>query len=90
MSEKYVFQVVKSLTGKTLGGYIEEQRLKMAEELFSQNVDINDIPARIGYTSVNTFYKAFKRVYQMSPGRWRASSQAGPDFGGASVPDSGG
>ena len=90
VSEKYVFQVVKSLTGKTLGGYIEEQRLKMAEELLSQNVDINDIPARIGYTSVNTFYKAFKRVYQMSPGRWRASSQAGPEFGGASVPDSGG
>ncbi|MGI6254418.1 MAG: helix-turn-helix domain-containing protein [Acutalibacter sp.] len=90
VSEKYVFQVVKSLTGKTLGCYIEEQRLKMAEELLAQNVDINDIPLQIGYTSVNTFYKAFKRVYQMSPGRWRASSQMPPDLGEVGAPGSGG
>lgn len=76
VAEKYVFSVVKSCTGKSLGDYVEVLRLKKAEELLLSHMDINEIPGQIGYNSINTFYKAFKRVYDTSPGKWRASKQS--------------
>ncbi len=81
VSEKYVFQVVKTCTGQSLGEYIEKLRLKKAEELLRCNVDIHEIPAQIGYNSINTFYKAFKRVYQVSPGKWRDAKEDSPPLG---------
>ncbi|WMJ86698.1 helix-turn-helix domain-containing protein [Anaerocolumna sp. MB42-C2] len=72
ISEKYVFTIIKSLTGKSLGEFIEQLRFAKVEELLRSSVDINEIPALVGFNSVNTFYKAFKRKYGVSPGKWRS------------------
>ncbi|GEM_PF-4073710 len=72
VSEKYVFTLVKSHTGKSLGEFIEQVRFSKVEELLGSSVDINEIPALVGFNSVNTFYKAFKRNYGVSPGKWRS------------------
>ena len=75
VSEKYVFTLVKSHTGKSLGEFIEQLRFTKVEELLETSVDINEIPAMVGFNSVNTFYKAFKRKYGVSPGKWRSMIQ---------------
>lgn len=72
VSEKYVFTLVKNHTGKSLGEFIEQLRFSKVEELLGKGVDINEIPALVGFNSVNTFYKAFKRKYGVSPGKWRS------------------
>ena len=73
VSEKYVFSIIKNHTGKSLGDFIEQLRFSRAEELLRSNVDINQIPEMVGFNSINTFYKAFKRIYGVSPGKWRSN-----------------
>lgn len=71
ISEKYVFSLVKAETGKSLGEYIEQVRFQRVEELLAEKESINSIALRVGFNSVNTFYKAFKRIYGTSPAKWR-------------------
>lgn len=71
ISEKYVFSLVKTQTGKSLGEYIESIRFAKAEQMLRDDVSISEIPERIGINSINTFYKAFKRIYGISPAKWR-------------------
>lgn len=71
LSEKYIFHVVKCLTGKTLGEYIKGLRFQQVEKLLLSDIDIKSIPGKTGFYSVNTFYKAFKRAYGMPPGEWK-------------------
>ena len=79
ITEKYVFQIVRDCTGKSLGDLIKEIRFSKAEELLLSAVDINKIPEQIGFNSLNTFYKAFKRNYGISPGQWRELNQEGQE-----------
>lgn len=83
VTEKYVFQIVRDCTGKSLGDLIKEIRFSEAEKLLQESVDINKIPERIGFNSLNTFYKAFKRNYGISPGQWRELSREGQIKGSA-------
>lgn len=78
VTEKYVFQIVRDCTGKSLGDLIKEIRFEKAEELLQKEVDINKIPEQIGFNSLNTFYKAFKRNYGISPGQWREMNRENP------------
>lgn len=71
ISEKYVFSLVKAETGKSLGEYIEQVRFQRVEELLAEKESINSIALQVGFNSVNTFYKAFKRIYGTSPAKWR-------------------
>lgn len=49
ITEKYVFQIVRDCTGKSLGDLIKEIRFSEAEKLLQESVDINKIPERIGF-----------------------------------------
>ena len=52
----------------TFAAYVEEKRLAYAFELLSnQNLTVNSVSNQCGFASVNTFYKAFKRKYGISP-----------------------
>lgn len=79
VTEKYVFQIVRDCTGKSLGDLIKEIRFIKAEELLQSTIDINKIPDKIGFNSLNTFYKAFKRNYGISPGQWRELNKEGQE-----------
>ena len=58
----------KKVTDITITEYIEKKRLKLATELLSKNQDtIGEIVTKCGYTSYNSFYKAYKRVYGTAP-----------------------
>lgn len=73
ISEKYVFSLVRAETGKSLGEYMEQVRFQHVEELLTAKESIHGIALQVGFNSVNTFYKAFKRVYGTSPAKWRDS-----------------
>ena len=84
VSEKYVFTLVKSMTDRSLGEYLEQLRFARVEELLRGDVEISEIPRQVGYRSVNTFYKSFKRRYGVAPGKWREQVQSSD---GAALPD---
>ena len=52
----------------TVSAYIESSRMKMANQLL-RNTDtaIQEIAKAVGYSTVNSFYKAYKRLYNESP-----------------------
>ena len=72
MSEAYISRLIKSSTGCTYSEYLESKRMKIAVDLIqNSNLNIQEICEAIGYTNQNTFFKAFKRYYHVSPGNYR-------------------
>lgn len=74
ISESTLQRTMHKATGKSFFEYIEMKRMNHASELIIQTEQpINQIMTQCGYTSLNTFYKAFKRRYGMSPTAMRDS-----------------
>ena len=76
LSEAYISRMIKVRTGSTYTEYLELMRMRRAAELLkSTDKSINDVALALGYETPNTFYKAFKRVYHVSPGAYRTGLQ---------------
>lgn len=76
ISVKYVFSFVKEHTGKSLGKYIEDLRMEMAENLLrSTDLPIRKISEDVGFGSEKTFYRNFSKKHSISPTRWRQMQQ---------------
>lgn len=72
VSRNFVYSLVRSETGKSLNDYIEYLRINKAVELLkSTNMPVSDIAIECGYNSTNTFYKVFKKIYNVSPSTFR-------------------
>lgn len=75
ISEKYVFSVVKEGTGKTFNEYIEGLRLEKAKEyLKNTDISVKKIASMVGFNTIDTFYKSFKRVHGIAPGKWKENN----------------
>ena len=78
LSEKYILSAIREQTGKSFAEYVESVRMKQAEQMLLHTDDkINQIYGKIGFYSQNTFYKAFYRIYGVSPGVWRDHNRMG-------------
>ena len=74
VSEAYLSRIVKMTTGQGYMEYVEQKRMKRAEELLVGSAcTMNEIADMVGYEYPNTFFKAFKRRYGVSPGTYRES-----------------
>ena len=68
ISKKYVSQFLKDQTGKSYNEYLEELRLNHAMTLLrTSDLSITEIAANCGFSTQNTFYKAFRRRFDLSP-----------------------
>ena len=72
MNDKYLSQFYKREGHVNLASDIEELRLNQAIALMQQDeATLADICTACGYASLNSFYKAFRRVYGVSPSAYR-------------------
>lgn len=72
ISEPYLSQLFKKYSGTNISIYIESLRFEKAKELLSStNFTIQQITEQIGYNSPNTFNKAFKKNFGISPSVYR-------------------
>ena len=72
MNDKYLSQFYKREGHVNLAADIEELRLNQAIALMQQDeATLADICTACGYASLNSFYKAFRRVYGVSPSAYR-------------------
>ncbi len=68
----YLFDAIKTYTGKTLQEYMNQLRLEEAKRLLETTDEvIESIAFSCGYNSVRTFYRLFKINYNMSPSIYR-------------------
>ena len=72
LSEKRVYTMVRRLTDMSFSDYLLQLRMRAAAELLcTTSLGAADIAARCGYQAVNTFYRAFKKYYDMTPSQLR-------------------
>ena len=68
LSSGYLAHFIKEQTGESFSSYLETIRMRKAQEyLSSSDYSVNEIMNKIGYSNQSTFFKAFKRVYGITP-----------------------
>lgn len=72
VSESYLSTVFKNIQGTKFSCYVEDVRIEKAKELL-ENTDltVKDIAEKTGYTSANSFCRAFRRVTGMNTSEYR-------------------
>lgn len=74
-NEKYLSRVFREHTGQTLVSFIEDLRMETALKLLENStLSIQAIALSVGYQNSNTFFKAFKRRYGVTPSAYRTQS----------------
>ncbi len=69
-SPSTVRKVFKNAMNITVASYIEQKRMKLANELLQgKNKTIAEVALKCGYVNENSFYKAYRRFYGYAPSR---------------------
>ena len=80
LSEKRVYTLVRKQTQMSFSDYLLQLRMRAAAELLCTTpLGAAEIAARCGYLAVNTFYRAFKKYYGMTPSQFRRNGGPGED-----------
>lgn len=75
-SPEYVSRQHRRFTGETPGDYLRDLRMQRAATLLTgTNQEIIDIALDCGFESLSHFYSCFRKVYAVSPRRYRAQKQ---------------
>jgi two-component system response regulator YesN len=81
VSEYHLSRLFKKTTGIAFHDYVEDVRLsKAAQCIQGSNDRIKEIAESVGYTSMTTFGRAFKRKFRVSPTDYRKNA-LGPGEG---------
>lgn len=72
MNTSYLSKFFKEQTGETFIDYMNMRRVMLAKKLLTEtDATIQDITAKAGFTSSNTFIRVFKRYEGITPGQFR-------------------
>lgn len=71
MSEVYFSSFFKEQSGRNFGEFLEGVRLEAAARLLAQARTVAEVADAVGYNSSNTFRRAFKRRFGVSPSAHR-------------------
>lgn len=71
-NEKYLGKYFKRETGKSVREYVNDSRLKIAEELLRRSdISVTDIASRTGFDNLSYFDRLFRERYGKSPRAFR-------------------
>ncbi len=72
LSDRAIVQMLKKATGDNFSNYLSKLRITKAKEMLTEtNIPISDVASASGFDSSNSLYKAFKKVYGVSPSMYR-------------------
>lgn len=76
VSESYLSTLFKEQSGGNFGDFVETLRIEKACELLQdKSITVNEVAEEVGYNSVQSFRRAFKRVKGVSPKEQREKSE---------------
>lgn len=74
ISESYFSHMFKEKTGVNFSTYLENIRMSEAVRLIKEtNISLNELYINVGYNNANTFRRAFKKIYGVTPSSMRDS-----------------
>lgn len=72
ISETYFSHLFKEKTGVNFSTYLEKKRMSEAERLIKEtDISLNELYISVGYNNANTFRRAFKKIYGITPSAMR-------------------
>ncbi|MGB4185114.1 MAG: AraC family transcriptional regulator [Caldicoprobacterales bacterium] len=72
ISEAYLSRLFKEYTGESFSNYLESVRINQAKKLLiDSQMKIRIIAEKVGYTSANSFTRAFKKINGVTPSNYR-------------------
>lgn len=72
LSDRAIVQMLKKATGDNFSNYLSKLRLAKAQDLLGNtNIPISEVATASGFDSANSLYKAFKKVFGVSPSVYR-------------------
>lgn len=72
ISESYFSHMFKEKTGVNFSTYLENIRMSEAVRLIKEtNISLNELYISVGYNNANTFRRAFKKIYGVTPSSMR-------------------
>lgn len=76
VSESYLSTLFKEQSGGNFGDFLETLRIEKACQLLQdRSVTVNEVAEEVGYNSVQSFRRAFKRVKGVSPKELRGNEE---------------
>ncbi len=76
IAEKYLFQFLKEQTGETFAAMLLHLRIEAAKRYLRETDCSNEqIAAMSGFSSVNTFYRNFKKIVGVTPNVFKEGSR---------------
>lgn len=74
VSERYTHNAIQATTGMNFSSFLFQCRMQEAARLLQQtDIPINQVAEQCGYPAISTFYRNFKKYYQMTPADYKDS-----------------
>ncbi|MBQ9760469.1 MAG: AraC family transcriptional regulator [Clostridia bacterium] len=71
LDRRYLTRLFKEKTGKTIQEYLISVRMEEARRLLTEGYGVAEAALLCGYPDACNFSKMFKRIYSVSPARWK-------------------
>ena len=74
LSKYYIAHLFQETTGLSIHQYITKKRLQTCLGIIRSGASVTEAYSRCGFGDYSSFYRAFKKVYGMSPAQYREKS----------------
>ena len=80
ISERKVQSIARQTGEASFSAYLQRRRMLHAAQLLVETtLPVSDIGIQSGYNTASTFFKAFKRMYGISPSEYRSLHSCYPE-----------